>query len=129
MKYILTGGGSGGHVYPALAIGGNIKAEEPDAEFLYLGTKDRLEAKIVPGKGIRMKYIKAAGMPASTVSFAFLIFALKMLLGIMKSAVIIMMYRPHMVIGTGGFVSAPVIFAAAVFFYTKQTQNRVRWSR
>ena len=114
MKYILTGGGSGGHIYPALAIGGKIKKEEPEAEFLYIGTKDRLEAQIVPAKGYKIKFISAAGLPASKFGPAFLVFVIKMLLGILKSAFIIIIYKPDMIIGTGGFVSAPVVFAGAM---------------
>jgi UDP-N-acetylglucosamine--N-acetylmuramyl-(pentapeptide) pyrophosphoryl-undecaprenol N-acetylglucosamine transferase len=113
MRYILTGGGSGGHIYPALAIAGKIKQEEPDAEFLYLGTKKRLEAWIVPAKGYPIKFIKAAPLPVKKLRPSSLIFLFVLFWGILKSALIIYRYKPEMVIGTGGFVSAPVVLAAA----------------
>ena len=52
MKVIITAGGSGGHIYPALAIINKIKEKEPNSTFLYIGTKDRMEADIIPSKGI-----------------------------------------------------------------------------
>jgi UDP-N-acetylglucosamine--N-acetylmuramyl-(pentapeptide) pyrophosphoryl-undecaprenol N-acetylglucosamine transferase len=111
LKYILTGGGTGGHVYPALAIAEQIKKNEPDAEFLYLGTKDHIEAKIVPAKGYKMKFIRSTGMPSGKFSFAMLNFVFSIMTGTLKSLFIILFYRPDMIIGSGGFVSAPPIFA------------------
>jgi len=114
MKYILTGGGTGGHVYPALAIAEHIKKNEPDAEFLYIGTKDHIESRIVPAKGYKMKYITATGMPDRKFSAAMLKFALTIFFGTIKSIFIELFYRPDMIIGSGGFVSAPPIFAGYI---------------
>lgn len=114
MKYILTGGGSGGHIYPALQIGEEIKRNEPDAEFLFVGTKGKLEEYIVPQKGYPIKYVPAKGMPSSKLSLSMFLFLITLLLGTLKSAWILFFYRPQMVIATGGFVSAPVVFSAAL---------------
>ena len=113
MKYIITGGGSGGHIYPALAIADYIKKTERDSEFLYIGTKDKMEARIVPARGYDIKFVTAMGMPARKLSFSFLIFLFKLLYGIIKSSLYIHKFKPDMIIGTGGFVSAPVVFAGA----------------
>lgn len=125
MKYILTGGGTGGHVYPALAIAEHIKKNEPDAEFLYIGTKDHIESRIVPAKGYKMKYITATGMPDKKISFVMFLFALKIFLGTLKSISIISFYRPDMIIGSGGFVSAPPIFAGYILRKLKLTKAKL----
>jgi UDP-N-acetylglucosamine--N-acetylmuramyl-(pentapeptide) pyrophosphoryl-undecaprenol N-acetylglucosamine transferase len=114
MKYILTGGGTGGHVYPALAIAEQIKKNEPEADFLYIGTKNHIEAKIVPAKGYKMKFISATGMPQRKFSPAMLKFILTIFAGTLKSLFIILFYRPDMIIGSGGFVSAPPVFAGHI---------------
>ena len=111
MKYILTGGGTGGHVYPALAIANYIKEKDKDAKFLYIGTRGRIESKIVPAKGYKIKFIPATGMPNSKFSLQFLIFIISLFVGIFKSCIHIILFRPNIIIGTGGFVSASPIFA------------------
>ncbi len=125
MKYILTGGGTGGHVYPALAIAEHIKKNEPDAEFLYIGTKDHIESRIVPAKGYKMKYITATGMPDRKLSAAMLNFAFKIFYGTIKSIFIVLFYRPDMIIGSGGFVSAPPIFAGYILRKLKLSKAKL----
>ena len=61
MKVIVTAGGTGGHIYPALAIINKIKEKEPNSEFLYIGTHDRMEKDIIPNKGIPFESIKIYG--------------------------------------------------------------------
>lgn len=125
MKIILTGGGTGGHVYPALAIADFYKRKNTNAEFLYLGTKKRLEAYIVPGKGYKIKFISAVGMPANKLSFKFFIFFILLLSGVLKSAFHIFTYRPKLVIATGGFVSAPVVMAAFLLRKVKLYKGKI----
>jgi UDP-N-acetylglucosamine--N-acetylmuramyl-(pentapeptide) pyrophosphoryl-undecaprenol N-acetylglucosamine transferase len=125
LKYILTGGGTGGHVYPALAIAEQIKKNESDAKFLYLGTKDHIEAKIVPAKGYKMKFIRSTGMPSGKFSFAMLNFVFSIFTGTLKSLFIILFYRPDMIIGSGGFVSAPPIFAGHILRKLKLSKTKM----
>ncbi len=107
-RAVLTGGGSAGHVYPAIAIG---KALTPEvSEFLYLGTRRRAEEKVVPKEGIPIKFIPAAPYPGLSPWLPF--FAVKLFLGIVKSCFHLYFFQPKYVIGTGGFVSAPVVMAA-----------------
>jgi UDP-N-acetylglucosamine--N-acetylmuramyl-(pentapeptide) pyrophosphoryl-undecaprenol N-acetylglucosamine transferase len=107
-RAVLTGGGSAGHIYPAIAIG---RALTPDvSEFLYLGTRHRAEEKVVPQEGIPIKFIPSAPYPG--ISFRMPVFSVKLLLGIIKSSWHLFTFQPKYVIGTGGFVSAPVVMAA-----------------
>ncbi|MBN1968041.1 MAG: glycosyltransferase [Candidatus Delongbacteria bacterium] len=114
MKYILTGGGSGGHVYPALAIAEKIKKENPNSEFLYVGCKNKIESTIVPGKGYKFQGVNAIGMPPNKKSIKFLYFITILFWGILKSSFIVYKYKPDMIIATGGFASAPVVFGTVV---------------
>ncbi|MBU4486842.1 MAG: UDP-N-acetylglucosamine--N-acetylmuramyl-(pentapeptide) pyrophosphoryl-undecaprenol N-acetylglucosamine transferase [Candidatus Delongbacteria bacterium] len=125
MKYILTGGGTGGHVYPALAIAEQIKKNEQDAEFLYIGTKNHIESKIVPVKGYRMKFIRAIGMPDKKFSAAMFLFFFYVLFGTLQSIFIVLKYRPDMIIGSGGFVSAPPIFAGHILRKLKLSKTKM----
>jgi UDP-N-acetylglucosamine--N-acetylmuramyl-(pentapeptide) pyrophosphoryl-undecaprenol N-acetylglucosamine transferase len=125
LKYILTGGGTGGHVYPTLAIAEQIRKNEPDAEFLYLGTKDHIESKIVPAKGYKMKFIHSTGMPGSKFSFSMLKFLLSIFVGTLKSIFILLAHRPDMIIGSGGFVSAPPVFAGHILRKLKLSKTKM----
>lgn len=111
MKYLITGGGTGGHIYPALAIANEIKNRDKKAEILYVGTKEGLEAELVPKEGIDFATIRVKGMPRKINKESFI--ALKELLhGIGDSRKIINDFRPDIVIGTGGYVCGPVVYMA-----------------
>ncbi|MDA3885559.1 MAG: UDP-N-acetylglucosamine--N-acetylmuramyl-(pentapeptide) pyrophosphoryl-undecaprenol N-acetylglucosamine transferase [Candidatus Delongbacteria bacterium] len=125
MKYILTGGGTGGHVYPALAIANYIKTKDKDAKFLYIGTHGRIEAKIVPAKGYKIKFIPATGLPGSKFSLKFLLFVISLFFGIFKSCIHIVLFRPNIIIGTGGFVSASPIFAGRLLRKLKLSKAKL----
>ncbi|MBN2790562.1 MAG: UDP-N-acetylglucosamine--N-acetylmuramyl-(pentapeptide) pyrophosphoryl-undecaprenol N-acetylglucosamine transferase [Candidatus Delongbacteria bacterium] len=125
MKYILTGGGTGGHVYPALAIAEHIKEKDKDAKFLYIGAYGKIESKIVPAKGYKIKYIPASGLPGSKFSLQFITFILSLFLGVFKSCYHIIFFRPNIIIGTGGFVSASPIFAGRLLRKFKLTKAKL----
>ncbi len=113
MKVIITAGGTGGHIYPALAILEKIKEKEPDSEFLYIGTHNRMEKDIVPSHGIRYEAIKIYGFNKSLsrlkedLEDIYLIPA-----AIHKCKKLIKEFKPDVVIGVGGYVTYPVITAA-----------------
>jgi len=111
MKYLLTGGGTGGHVYPALAIADEIRRRQPDAEFLYVGLRDKLEARVVPGRGYPIQFVRSRPRPRSASILALTLFGLSLMLGILKGMGILLRFRPRVIIGTGGYVSAPISFA------------------
>jgi len=112
VRILLTGGGTGGHIYPALSMIKAIKKAHPEAVFLYIGTPDGLEAKIVPSFEIEFKPIKASGIKRSLS-----VKNLKTLYDFIKSIAVAKKYlqafNPDIVIGTGGYVCAPVVYAAA----------------
>lgn len=112
MKYLITGGGTGGHIYPALAIATEIKNKHKDAEILYVGTENGLESDLVPKEGFDFKTIRVKGMPRSINKESFI--ALKeLLLGLNDSRKIINDFNPDIVIGTGGYVCGPVVYVAS----------------
>ncbi len=113
MRIILTGGGTGGHIYPALAIARGLKENRPDAEVLFVGTAKGLEADIVPREGYRFEVITAEALrrKLSLRVFKTFISAVK---GFFDAYRILKRFRPTVVVGTGGYVCAPVISAAVL---------------
>ncbi|MFC1724111.1 glycosyltransferase [candidate division KSB1 bacterium] len=110
-KYIFTGGGTGGHVYPAIAIADELLRLDPEAEILYVGNKKGAESHILPKKGYKVKYVASVGLTSGILSFKFIRFLLIQFMGFLKSLFIILSFRPDAVVGTGGYVSAPVVIA------------------
>lgn len=111
MRVIVAGGGTGGHIYPALAIADKIKEKNPDAEILYLGNRDGLEVKIVPQNGYRMKLVPARWIDKKNI-IQLTRTGIRNLAGIVTCRVIMSKFKPDVVIGTGGYLCVPVIFAA-----------------
>ena len=111
MRVVISAGGTGGHIYPALAIVDKIKEKEPNSEFLYIGTHNRMENDIVPKTGIPFEtieiyvfYRKKVWKNFKTVS-AFI-------KSYKKCKKMIKEFKPDIVVGVGGYVTAPVIYAA-----------------
>ena len=111
MKYLLTGGGTGGHVYPALAIANEIRQTRTDAEFLYVGHRHKLESWVVPEQGYPIRFVCARSFPRTRSPMALLRFFCTLVVGVVQAALILLRYRPQIIISTGGFVSAPILFA------------------
>jgi len=112
VRVLLTGGGTGGHIYPALSMMKAIKEEYPDSMFLYIGTPDGLESKIVPDSGIDFKSIRVSGFRRS-LSLENFKTIYRFVTSIRTAKKYIKEYNPDIVIGTGGYVCAPVVYAAA----------------
>jgi len=112
-RILLTGGGTAGHVNPALAIAEIIKAREPEVRFLYVGTKGKAEASIVPRTGYPIRFVSASAFPGISISMDLFKFSIKLLFGMLQSFFILTSFRPSRIIATGGYVSAPVIFTHA----------------
>lgn len=125
MKYLLTGGGTGGHVYPALAIANEIRQTRADAEFLYVGHRDRLDAWVVPDQGYPIRFVRARSFPRTRSLVPLLRFAISLAIGVVQGAFILLRYRPQIIISTGGFVSAPVLFAHGVLAKIGLSRARV----
>ncbi|ETI67985.1 undecaprenyldiphospho-muramoylpentapeptide beta-N-acetylglucosaminyltransferase [Neobacillus vireti] len=112
MKIVVSGGGTGGHIYPALALIREIQKENKDAEFLYIGTINGLEGKLVPRENIAFKSIHITGFKRK-LSFENVKTIFRFLKGVTDSKKILKEFKPDIVIGTGGYVCGPVVYAAA----------------
>ena len=111
MKAIIVAGGTGGHIYPAIAIMNKIKENEENSEFLYIGTSDRMEKDIIPALGIKFIGLEMTGLnrakPLSNIEVLH-----KFRKAIKESRKVIKKFNPDVVIGAGGYITAPVLYAA-----------------
>jgi len=123
IRVLLTGGGTAGHVNPALAIGRALAGE--DTRLLYVGVRGRAEAAVVPREGLPIRFVRASGYPGARPSGAFLRFLFDTFVGSLQAAFILLSFRPHVIVGTGGYASAPVMFAAAALRRLRLCRTRV----
>ncbi len=115
MKVLFAGGGTAGHINPALAVADYIKVKHPDAEIFYIGTPDKLESKLVPEKGYAFYPVKVAGFSRSlsVKGITHNLNAVKLAVtSNIKAKKILKAIKPDLVVGTGGYVSGPVLKAA-----------------
>ena len=110
-KFILSGGGTGGHIYPAIAIANELKLQFPDAEFLFVGAKDKMEMQKVPQAGYEIKGLWISGIQRK-ITLQNMMFPFKLITSLWDSNKIIRNFKPNVVIGTGGFASGPLLRAA-----------------
>ncbi len=110
-RIILSGGGTGGHIFPAIAIANEIKATDPTVEILFVGATGKMEMDKVPRAGY-----KIIGLPVSAfhrrLSLKNLMFPFRLLASMVKASSVIANFKPDLVIGTGGFASGPVLRVA-----------------
>jgi UDP-N-acetylglucosamine--N-acetylmuramyl-(pentapeptide) pyrophosphoryl-undecaprenol N-acetylglucosamine transferase len=111
LRIIFAGGGTGGHLFPALAIADEIKRINPDAEILFVGTKDKIESRIIPKTGYGFRTIWISGFHRG-FRMSNILFPLKMIVSFLQSYFIMRSFKPQAVVGTGGYVSGPVLRAA-----------------
>ena len=111
LKFILSGGGTGGHIYPAIAIANELKSRFPDAEFLFVGAQDKMEMQKVPQSGYAIEGLWIAGLQRK-LTLQNAMFPLKLVNSLWKSRRIIKKFKPDVVIGTGGFASGPLLQVA-----------------
>ena len=110
-RFIISGGGTGGHIFPAIAIADELKRRLPDAEILFVGAKDRMEMQKVPQAGYPIESLWISGLQRK-LSWQNLLFPLKFISSLLKSRSIIKRFKPDAVIGTGGFASGAVVKVA-----------------
>ena len=111
MKIIVSAGGTGGHLYPALALAEYIKTQDKNAEFLFVGTTDRLESQVVPGLGYNYKGLNVKGLVGNPLQK--LKNALVFVRSLKHSKKILKEFKPDIVVGFGGYPSASIVLAAA----------------
>ncbi|WP_299434588.1 undecaprenyldiphospho-muramoylpentapeptide beta-N-acetylglucosaminyltransferase [uncultured Maribacter sp.] len=111
-KFILSGGGTGGHIYPAIAIANELKKRYPNAEFLFVGAKDRMEMEKVPQAGYKIEGLWITGLQRK-LTIKNLMFPFKLISSLLRARKIVSQFKPNAVIGTGGFASGPLLKIAS----------------
>jgi len=112
-RFLFAGGGTGGHLFPAVAVAEKIKSKLPDAEILFVGTKSKIEGRIVPKLGYKFKSIWIKGF-SRKLNLENLLFPLKLSVSIIQSIIINLKFKPQVSIGSGGYVAGPAIFGSSV---------------
>ena len=108
-KYIISGGGTGGHIYPAIAIADGLKAQDPSAQIVFVGASGKMEMEKVPQAGYNIHGIWISGLQRKQL-WRNILFPLKLGISLLQSLLIWVRYRPDVLIGTGGFASGPMLF-------------------
>ncbi len=111
-RFILSGGGTGGHIYPAIAIANELKRRYPDAKILFVGASDRMEMEKVPQAGYEIKGLWISGLQRR-LTWKNLLFPIKVISSLIRARNIVSNFRPHVAIGTGGYASGPVLRVAS----------------
>ena len=108
-KYIISGGGTGGHIYPAIAIADELKAQDPTAQIVFVGAYGKMEMEKVPQAGYQIHGIWISGLQRKQL-WRNILFPLKLGISLLQALLIWLRYRPNVLIGTGGFASGPMLF-------------------
>ena len=110
-RIIISGGGTGGHIFPAIAIANAFREKHPYSKILFVGAKGRMEMTRIPQAGYEIIGLWISGIQRS-LSLANLLFPIKLIVSYFKAALIVKKFKPHAVVGTGGFASGPIMMAA-----------------
>jgi UDP-N-acetylglucosamine--N-acetylmuramyl-(pentapeptide) pyrophosphoryl-undecaprenol N-acetylglucosamine transferase len=125
MRYIISGGGTGGHIYPALSLAEEIQKQDPEGEILYVGTPNGLEKELAEAKGIAYHGVFVQGFRRK-LSIETIKTVLVLVKGIFGAFSVLRSFKPDVVIGTGGYVSGPIVMMGTLFpgvFTAIQEQN------
>ncbi len=112
MRILFAGGGTGGHLYPALAVAEALERQDPDIEIAFVGTPDRLESRLVPESGYPFTAIEVVGFPRRPGP-AWIGFLRKLWRGTCQAQETLRTWKPDVVVGTGGYICAPAVLAAS----------------
>ncbi len=112
VRVVFAGGGTGGHIFPAIAIAERLAAAG-EVDMVFVGTKHKIEAKVVPELGYKFRAIWIGGF-SRKLKMSNLLLPIKIIASVIQSLKLIFTFRPHVVVGTGGYVSGPVCAAAAL---------------
>ena len=113
-RIILSGGGTGGHIYPAISIANELKSRDNNSEILFVGARDKMEMKIVPKYGFEILGLWISGFNRGKI-FNNLLFPVKLLVSVFQSIILIKKFKPDVVVGTGGYASGPTLYIANLF--------------
>ena len=112
-RFLFAGGGTGGHLFPALAVAEQIRELKPEADILFIGTKSKIEGRVVPKLGFKFKSIWIKGF-SRKVTLENILFPVKLFISLIQSLIINISFKPEVAIGSGGYVAGPAIWAASV---------------
>lgn len=126
LDLVFAGGGTGGHLYGALAIADEIRRRHPDARVVFVGTAGKIESRVVPARGYPLVTIWISGFRRKLAAET-LLFPVKVVVALLQSALLLWRTKPDVVVGTGGYVCGPVVAAAQMLGYRTllQEQNSV----
>jgi len=113
-NFIFAAGGTGGHLYPAVAVAQQLQILKPEAKILFVGTKKKIEARVIPQLGYKFKSIWISGF-SRKLNFKNLLFPLKLIVGFVQSFFINMLFSPKVAVGAGAYVSGPIVWSAKLF--------------
>jgi UDP-N-acetylglucosamine--N-acetylmuramyl-(pentapeptide) pyrophosphoryl-undecaprenol N-acetylglucosamine transferase len=111
-RIILSGGGTGGHIYPAIAIADELKKRHPEAEFLFVGAKDKMEMEKVPQAGYKIEGLWISGLQRR-LTLKNMMFPFKVVSSLLRARKIVKQFKPAIAVGTGGYASGPLLRMAA----------------
>jgi UDP-N-acetylglucosamine--N-acetylmuramyl-(pentapeptide) pyrophosphoryl-undecaprenol N-acetylglucosamine transferase len=110
-RLIISGGGTGGHIFPAVAIANEFRSRYPSAEILFVGAQGRMEMTRVPEAGYKIIGLWISGLQRK-LTFSNLLFPVKLIVSYFRARQIVNQFKPHVVIGTGGYASGPIMMSA-----------------
>jgi len=113
-RFIISGGGTGGHIYPALSIANEIKKSFDNPKIKFIGARGKMEMNIVPKYGYKIHGLLISGLQRS-LSLKNILLPFKLIISFIQSIIIILSFRPNFVVGTGGFASFPILFISSIF--------------
>ena len=113
-RFIISGGGTGGHIYPALSIANEIKKSFDNPKIKFIGARGKMEMNIVPKYGYDIDGLSISGLQRS-LSLKNILLPFKLIISFIQSIIIILSFRPNFVVGTGGFASFPIVFMSSIF--------------
>ena len=111
IRVLMSGGGTGGHIFPAVAIAQEIQKRYPNAEFLFIGANGKMEMEKVPQAGFKIEGLNIQGFDRGNLLANFKL-PFKLISSLLKARKIIKKFNPHFAVGTGGFASGPALFIA-----------------
>ncbi len=122
-RLIISGGGTGGHIFPAVAIANEFRDRYPDAQILFVGAQGKMEMTRVPEAGYKIIGLWISGLQRK-LTVKNLLFPIKLMVSYLRALVIVKRFNPHVVIGTGGYASGPIMMAATRFGYASLIQEQ-----
>jgi len=108
---IVSGGGTGGHIFPAVAIANEFRSRYPNSEILFVGAEGRMEMTRVPEAGYKIIGLWISGLQRK-LTLSNLLFPIKLIVSYFRARQIVSQFKPHVVVGTGGYASGPIMIAA-----------------